>query len=249
MISRCEVDRARLDISGGRTTMDQITENLLANLSSEYELTHLNESKQFENFVAHLIVGREQSETFDPKEIVVGDGKDTKGGGDTGIDAIAIIINHDLIVDLDEFQELDSEAKSLDVQFIFIQAETSSGFDGAKILTFGQGVTDFFRQVPQLKQNDKVEAFSEIKRAILKKVTKFKYGNPTCKLFYVTTGKVIEDQILEARMAIVKTDLEALGLFREIDFTRIGGEGISRMYQRSKNAPFLRDLSLLKKSR
>jgi hypothetical protein len=59
--------------------MDQITDHLLSLFSTEYEIGHLDESKRFETFAAHLIVGEEQPESFDPNEIVVSDGKDKEG--------------------------------------------------------------------------------------------------------------------------------------------------------------------------
>jgi hypothetical protein len=67
--------------------MDQITQHLLSLFSSEYEITNLEESKRFETFAAHLIVGEEQPESFDPNEVVVSDGKD-KAGNQTQDDGL-----------------------------------------------------------------------------------------------------------------------------------------------------------------
>jgi hypothetical protein len=77
------VDLVRLEMSEGRTVMDQITESLLDGFSSEHELKHVEESKQFEHFVAHLVIGLEQPESFETEDVVVGDGSTTQGGGDT----------------------------------------------------------------------------------------------------------------------------------------------------------------------
>jgi hypothetical protein len=231
-----QVDRARLDISGGRTPMDRITEALLAEFSTEYGLTHLSEGKRFEHFICHLIVGDEQSETFDTADVVVGDGKDTKGGADTGIDGVAVIINGDLISEMEELEDQAERVGFLDVEFVFIQSDIGSSFDGAKIGTFGFGVLDFFRDEPQLKRNNKVAEIAEIRQAVYTKSSKFKRGNPVCKMFYVTTGKVLEDSTLDARAKTVKLDLENTGLFREVEFVRLGAEGVQRMYQRSKNS-------------
>ena len=150
-----QVERAHLDISGGRTIVDIITESLLGEFSEEHGLSHLGESKRFEHFASHLIIGGEQSETFDTADVVVGDGSQTKGGSDTGIDAIAVIVNGDLIVDVEELTEQADRVGFLDVEFVFIQAETGAGFEAAKIGTLRYGVTDFFRDVPLMNRNDK----------------------------------------------------------------------------------------------
>jgi hypothetical protein len=115
--------------------------------------------------------------------------------------------------------QLNEEAKALKVQFIFIQAETTSGFDGSKMQNFANGVVDFFRAEPLLKRNNRVEQAAEIKNAIFQHVRKFKYGNPDCKLFYVTTGKVYQDQTLDAHITVARSNLEATGLFGEISYT------------------------------
>ena len=55
-------------------------------------------------------------------------------------------------------------------------------------------------------------------------------------MFYVTTGKVLEDVNLEARATTAKIDLEHTGLFREVSFYLVGKDVLQRMYQRSKNS-------------
>src|ERR1019366_806175 len=178
----------RLDFRGGRTIMDKVTESLMAEFSKENGLEFLKEDKRFEHFAAFVMVRGEHSESFDTHDLVVGDDESTFGGGDTGIDAIAIIANGVLISDLDELDELIERAGYLDITFAFIQSETSSHFEGGKIGTFGAGVVDFFRDVPKLARNNKVSYKASIMQAIYDKSSKFRKGNPFCKIFYVTTG-------------------------------------------------------------
>jgi hypothetical protein len=72
--------------------------------------------------------------------------------------------------------------------------------------------------------------------AIYKRSSKFKRGNPICRLYYVTTGKWVGDQTLEARRKTVISDLENTGLFREVDFTPIDAESLQELYRQTKNA-------------
>lgn len=235
MIEYC-LDSKRLDMSGGRTVTDKITESLLTEFSDEHGIKSLTESKRFEHFACYVVVKREHPETFDTHDIVVGNDKTTTKGSDTGVDGIAVIVNGVLITDVEELEELAENAGHLDVVFIFIQAETSSGFDGAKIGTFGFGVSDFFRDQPQMQRSAKVSEISEIVEAIYKRSSKFKRGNPICKLFYVTTGKWMNDANLLIRMEAAKTDLSETGRFRSVEFTSIGADGVQKMYQKTKNA-------------
>jgi len=221
---------------GGLTVVDKITESLLQEFSVEHGITLLEQSKQFEHFASYLIVRGEHSESFDTQDLVVGDDKQSSEGTDTGIDGIAVVVNGILISDVEELEEQLSTAGYLETTFVFVQAETTSGFDGAKIGTFGFGVSDFFRDVPKLKRNAKISGFVEIAQAIYSRGSKFRRGNPICKLFYVTTGKWTGDGTLQARIDGVKSDLMDTGLFREVQFTPVGAEGVQKMYQRSRYA-------------
>ena len=64
--------------------------------------------------------------------------------GDGGIDAIAVIVNNNLVTDIDIVEELLTQNGFLDVTFVLVQAERSAHFDGAKIGTFGFGAREFF---------------------------------------------------------------------------------------------------------
>jgi len=216
--------------------MDKVTESLLAEFSKEHGIENLKEDKRFEHFSAFVTVRGEHSESFDTFDLIVGDDDSTFGGGDTGIDAIAIVANGVLISDLEELDELIERAGYLDITFAFVQSETSAHFEGGKIGTFGVGVIDFFRDSPKLKRNNKVTDAASIMQSIYDKSSKFRKGNPACKLFYVTTGKWVDDQSLKARMEIVRTDLQDTGRFRSVDFVAIGADEVQKRYQQSRHA-------------
>jgi hypothetical protein len=68
--------------------MDRITETQVGIFCKEYGLAGLAPFAQSEHFAAFATVKRHYNRTFDPTDMVVG------SGGDTGIDAIAIIVNN-----------------------------------------------------------------------------------------------------------------------------------------------------------
>lgn len=210
--------------------MDLITKSLLSEFTVEQEISLLAEDKQFEHFAAFLTVGRLLSEAFDTSDVVIG------SGADTGIDAIAIIVNGSLIDDeaaVDEFVERNGY---LDVSFIFVQAERSSSFETAKIGQFSYGVQDFFKEKPSLPRSKDVAKFGKVMSAIYKQSSKFKRGNPTCRLYYVTTGVWTGDNALEARRRAAADDLIALRIFRSVDFIPVDAEGIQRLNRESRNS-------------
>jgi AIPR protein len=210
-----------------KTAVDRVSESLLNEFSTERGITRLGEDKRFEHFVSFITVGRHFSETFDTEDVLVGDA--------TGIDAIATIVNNVLVTDVEGLEEL-SEAGELDVTFVFMQADRGPGFDAAKMGNFGFAVQDFFRDQPTLPQNKEISEATEIMAAVYNLSTKFKRGNPACRLYYATTGTWTGDTLLEARRKAVVDDLIATNLFREVTFTPLGAEGIQRLYRQTKNA-------------
>jgi hypothetical protein len=210
--------------------MDRITKSLLDEFSRDYGLNSLSEDDRFEHLASYVTVHRQYSETFDTSEIVLGE----KGG--MGIDAIAIIINGGLVTDVDSFNELADDAGYLDVTFIFVQADRGAAFDAAKIGNFGFAVLDFFKDTPTLPRSKEIKEAAKLMAAIYDKSSKFKRGNPACRLYYATTGKWTEDQALEARRANVVSDLTGLRVFREVSFTPVGADMLQILYNETKNS-------------
>lgn len=210
--------------------MDRITKSLLEEFSREHDLVKLPEEKQFEHFACYLTAGRFLSETFDTSEIVTG------SGGDTGIDGVAVTVNGSLIADADLVEDYADRNGYLEVAFVFVQAERSSSFESTKIGQFAFGVQDFFKDKPTLPRNEEVASAAKIMAAVYDRSSLFKRGNPTCKLYYVTTGKWTGDANLEARRKAAVDDLNAIGLFRDVEFAPIDASSIQRLYRESKNS-------------
>jgi hypothetical protein len=209
--------------------VDIITKNLLVGFVKEYELDTLPENEQFEGLAAFSMIRRHFSRSFEIDDILMG------GGGDTGIDALAIVVNNVLVTEVDTVAELAEQTGHLDVSFIFIQAERSSGFDGSKIGDFGFGVRDFFSPNPQIKRNHEVAAAAKIAQAIYERAA-ILTKRPSCHLYYVTTGKWVDDNDLVARRDQTAADLGALGLFGVVRFSCMGADELLNAYQQTKNA-------------
>jgi len=209
--------------------MNKIVAAILEEFTKDNGIEALDESKRFEYLTSYLTIRRHFSRALDLKEVVIG------GGGDAGADAIAIIVNGSLMTDVDQVQEMLDQNGYLEATFIFVQAERSPSFDGAKIGTIGNGVQDFFRDVPQMTQSDDVKDAAEIRAAIYKRAPSFR-RRPTCHIYYVATGKWTGAVDLVARKDIETKKLEDTDMFDAVTFTPYGADDIMRLHTSVKNA-------------
>ncbi len=210
--------------------MNKIVEAILAEFSKENGIEALEEQDRFEYLTAYLTIRRHFSRALDLKDVVIGD------GGDTGIDAVAMIVNGALMTDVDQVQEMLDQNGYLEATFIFVQCERSPSFNGAKIGTVGNGVQDFFRDVPQMPQNDDVKDATQIRKAIYGRASSFR-RRQSCHIYYVTTGKWTTDAAdLIARKDIETAKISGTEMFDVVSFVPYGADDIMRLHTATKNA-------------
>ena len=209
--------------------MDRITESMLDEFSTEHGISSLDESIRFEHFTSYATIQRLHAETFDTGDVVL-------GSHEPGIDGIAIIVNSVLVSDIDTFTAISESASSLDVVFIFVQADRSRSFDSGKMGSFVYAVRDFFKDQPQLPRSDRLKELAVIQAAIYGQSAKFKRANPGCYLFYVTTGEWTGDVQLEARRQSGIADLRSESIFSTVEFDCIGADSLQKLYRQTKNA-------------
>jgi len=113
-----------------------------------------------------------------------------------------------------------------------VQSKTSSSFEGADIGSFAEGVRDFFREQPRLRRNAGVVQKASLSDYVLQRTSKMR-ANPTCGLFFVTTGLWTGDKNLQARLDSGKEDLDKTGLFSKVTFEVLGAAEIQRLYRQS----------------
>src|SRR4029453_8512874 len=205
--------------------MDKVTEGFLSEFSAQFGIGMLPEKDRFEQFSAWLTVRRHYSDsTFSPADLVTG------SGGDTGIDAIAIVVNNNLVTDVDTVEDLLTLNGYFDVTFVFVQAERGAHFDSANIGKLGFGVKDFFGE-GKLPRNDAIKHFAEIMNALYDKSGKFRPKSPACHLYYVTTSAWNEERDLVVRAEAERGDLLKTALFSEVQFHPIGASQVHRLYR------------------
>jgi hypothetical protein len=209
--------------------MDKITKGLMVSYLSDYGIESFGESSDFEKFCNYCVLSKEYPETFSVDDITVG------SGNDTGIDGIAVLVNGKLVDSIEEIDDLKEQNKYIEVAFIFVQAKTSSSFDGSEIGTFAYGVLDFFESVPKLVRNQIISQKAELVNHLLSLSGSMTRGLPVCKLYYVTTGRWTDDQNLTGRISSAKQDLLNTNLFEDVRFLPIGAREVQRLYQDTKS--------------
>ena len=209
--------------------MDRISAALLKEFSDGFGVSGESESEQFEQFSAYLAIRKHYSDSiFTPSDTITG------SGGDTGIDAIGIIVNNNLVNDPSEIDDLLETNNYLDVAFVFVQAETSSGFDTQKLGNFGYGVEKFFGD-NNMPKNDQIMNALAIMSKIYANSGKFTKGNPQCFLYYVTTGKWVNDEHLVDRAKNITDALSSSGLFSLVEIRPVGAEQVQKLFNQTKN--------------
>jgi hypothetical protein len=210
--------------------VDRVTRSYLQEFREEQTLSEdLSESDLFEFFADYCVVSAAYEEEFDTADVHVG------GNDDVGLDGLAVIVNGVLVGTVDEAEDLLEINGFLDVKFIFVQAKTSSSFSGEQIMTFFDGVDEFFADEPTQPINDAIKAAREVMAWLYTKSVKFKRQKPVVEMSYVTTGQWQEDERLLAKINGRRSRVRDTGLFHEVRFEPLGANEVQAAYQRSKN--------------
>ena len=205
--------------------MDRITQNLLEGFLKQFEIETESESIDFEKFCNYSVVKNEFNNEFEINDISTGNSQ--------GIDGLGIIVNNQFIDTTQEVEDIIKDAKILEVVFVFIQSKTSSNFEGSQIGNFIFSIKDFFSEKPKLVITAEMKEKFAITQILFKHFSLMTKGNPTCKLYYVTTGKWVDDQNLKAVIDTNVKELKDLGLFEDVIFIPCDAQKIQKLYRKT----------------
>lgn len=212
---------------------NKIIEGYLADFKDDFGINETNDDIAFEKFVNYCIISRIHPEAFS-SDISRLEDLNIGGSHDTGIDGLGIIVNEHLVTSIDEVDAHKNYMNRLDVQFVFIQAKTSDEFKAEKVATFIFGVKDFFRDTPSIKFSENIQEYREIKDHIYKHSIEMDI-KPKCLMYYVTTGKWVNDTNVMGRANSEKSDLERLNIFSSVEFIPVDADNIESIYRELKN--------------
>ena len=167
---------------------DVVLEGFVKNFSESRGLSHLEPTELFEAFVTSAVFRKyHQTDITDFEDgVLVG------GRNDGGLDAVGIIVNGRSVHAKEDVDFFFEKLRRLDVEFVFVQAKTSTSFNAAEIGSFVYGVEQFFKAVtnskPKIEFNPEVQHLIDLARDIYKNSIKMQ-ENPKCFIYYATAGK------------------------------------------------------------
>jgi hypothetical protein len=210
--------------------VDRILEGLNGQFRTERDLGNPKPDELFEAFCAFSILRSIYEDEFDPEEFRTG------GGGDLAIDAAAVLINGDLLIDASDVAAAVDDARTADVHFIIIQAKTSSSFDGKVITDLADNLSALFdyqeHKYPLSQELINLQKCIEI---VYRDIGKLKQS-PQLTIFYATSGRVTDDAYLQSKLGSAITRLDDSNLFRGVDFQLVGARELRDLYQRATTA-------------
>lgn len=210
--------------------MNRIIENQMEEFCKEFQISLKKDiAERFEHFANYCTFLNICPTAFS----VVRDAHKkvrTGQGGDSGIDGVLILINDVPAFSYEEAQSLIESNKNrpLDIEFVFVQAKTSSNFDSGDMLKTREGVLKFFSSSPM--GTGVLNTAWHIQELIYRHSVRFR-ENPKCKIFYVTTGKWVNDKDLSELILNAKRALNETGLFSEVDYIPVDGVYLQKLYK------------------
>ena len=211
--------------------MDRILQSFIDSYKSDYDI-NADDTTLFEYFANYCVISKHLPEAYrnDPhlyEKIHTGE------GGDYGIDGIAICIDEDkYISNLEQAKEL-INSQPFSASFILVQAKTSATFDAGDMLKTGNGTLQLFSGKVETG-NRKIKKYKEIIEYIFSKAIQFK-ENPTCYIYYVTTGKWVDDKYLCQTKDKIEDDLRKLNLFSHVEFIPRDCDKLQISYKEIRN--------------
>jgi hypothetical protein len=211
--------------------MDRIIESLVEKFAAQHDLSGRERDEQFERFANYCVVAtRGTEETFDVEDVTV-------DGNEVGLDGLAIQVNGRIVSDPDEVAGLAQTNGYLEVNFIFVQAKTTEGFDAGAVEKMGRAVKDFFRGQSDLPSSDFLERCRAIKEAVYADATLFRRRNPIVEAFIVTTGRWNGPSVVRASMNALRRELMETRLFAKVEVEPVDADQLNDRYRRALAPP------------
>ena len=203
-----------------------IIENCMKSFNDDYNIYEKKEEVLFEHFSNYCVIGKFCQEAYQEDPTFYED-VHTGKGGDYSVDGVLILINDQPVVNIEQLNDI--TAKKWRVKLIFIQAKTSPNFESGQMLKTGKGVLDILK-FDKSRANEKLSLYIDIIEQIYGRSEKF-VVNPSCSIFYVTTGLWTADENLRSVKLQIENDIRNLHLTDTVEFIPIDNDRLIQMYR------------------
>lgn len=221
---------------------NRMLQNQLDDFLDDYGIAERELSVAFEHFSNYCMFSLNAPEVYH-SDSLFHDAVHTGKSGDCAIDGIMILINDEPVTSLEEAKQAMKMKKGFTAKFFFVQAKTSSKFESGEMLKLGYGVKSFFED-KDLKANESVKEYKAIADLIFDNSINFQ-ENPTCVIYYVTTGRWVNDANLARVVEVQTTELKSLNYFSVVEFVPIDLNRLMTIYKELNNS-ILREVVIAK---
>ncbi|GGP42081.1 AIPR family protein [Saccharothrix coeruleofusca] len=197
--------------------MDRVTAGLLKTWATNHGVTQSEESEKFERFANFIILSKHHDEQFTVDDYSCGD------NGTIGIDGFALTVNGELIPGLNELEDALSGRHSIESAITLIQAKRSSSFALGEISIFAD--TCIALLTKDSAPDDRLKSQHEMIKRLFDESSRFS-SNPSCRLYYVTTGNWQRPTPIIDKIDDTKARLRDSNLFSRIDFQVWGAKEV-----------------------
>ncbi|QWG20412.1 AIPR family protein [Bradyrhizobium sediminis] len=204
--------------------MHRIVKAHLESFVKSFGLEAEDEALQFEKFATYCVLSSRFSATFDLDDV-------STGPGDEGIDGIAVVIDEVVTPSVEDAQAIfASQRRNHDVDVLFVQAKRSESFDLGDFLKFKEGILRFATQTSYGPTDEVLLSARQMFDVVLKEVPKVRNGKPSLTARFVTNGQYQKPAALETALTDFKAQLDALGLFHDIDVRFVDRDELTRLW-------------------
>ena len=209
---------------------DLVLQGYVTSFAERRGLSHLPEDELFEAFATSTVLRKiHQWDVTDLVESVL-----VGGGGDGGIDAIAILVNGRPVRTEEDVDFFTEKLRRLDVEFVFFQAKASPRFQAKEIGNFLFGVEQFFSEA--LNSDSKITFNEEVQERIALVSYIYKQSinmqeNPKCFVYYVASGKWTGAKDLVGRLDAGRIQLKKLNIFSFVHSSAMDADNLKSTFR------------------
>lgn len=208
--------------------METVIQSLLEAFQTDQGLSGRPQDEAFEVFATFCVLNTFCNDTFDS------DTYSTGGGNDLGIDAYAVVIEGQMYREPDDVRAAMQASKQPRVQFVIIQAKTSSRFESKVISDLAENLSHLCGPDQELpyEVSGEVSGLRECVEVVFDDPVRLAGRLPELHVRYVTTGDQIAKMITQKARSAEKA-LGRLNRFETVDVRCVNWRELRTLYGRA----------------
>lgn len=167
----------------------RVLSSLVEDFAKQAQIDKLPEFKQFEYFSNYTIISQIHPEAF--SEVANLSDVDVDESGTFGLDAIAIVVNNNLVKSREDIDVL-VKSKNLEVEVVFVQAKTSKNLDSGELLKFIEATKNFLQKLEEYARHkqESLRRPAELLQYIFSsQVARYlASSSPSCRMIFAYAG-------------------------------------------------------------